>query len=309
MTMIKVEIVIAVHNRRDITLNCLSGLNAIDRTGLDVHVIVVDDASTDGTVAAIGEQFPDVQIINGDGDLWYTGATNRGIEAALERSPDYILGLNDDSEFDPQFLRHMVALAAARKKTVVGALLVRSDDRKSVFQVAPKFRIGWGGVRHWYRQTIDTVPDDPWRVELIVGNCVLFPTAAIKEVGLMLEKQLPQYGDAEYTPRMRRRGWELLIEPRAKVYCKPNYARESALSMGPRRFYRNVIRSSSSPQSLKRRFFMNLGAAPNKLSGFLAFLVFFFRFAIGRNMEGEWGQRRPEPKFTDLYADATTDRN
>lgn len=70
------------------------------RDGLDIHVIVVDDGSTDGTSEAIAEQFPEVELIRGDGSLWFTAGTNLAIRAALKHDPDYILGINDDSIFD-----------------------------------------------------------------------------------------------------------------------------------------------------------------------------------------------------------------
>lgn len=308
--MVRVEAVIAVHNRREITLRCLRDLlQNVDLNGIDLHIVVVDDGSTDGTSEAIAAEFPQVEIIKGDGELWYTGAMNRGIEAAMKHSPDYILGVNDDSEFATDFLFHLVELAESKKNAVVGALLLLDNGRETVFQVAPQFRISWGGMRHWYRQTTETIPEDPWEVEIIVGNCVLYPAKAIEQAGPMNEKQLPQYGDAEYTPRMRKLGWQLLIEPRARVFCKPNDVRESALKMSWRRFWKNVFVSSTSPQSMRRRFYMSLGPAPNKPAGVLAFLVFWIRFAAGRNMEGAWGQKQPEPTFKELYAGKTVKRH
>ena len=87
----RIEIVTPVHNRRDITLQCLKSLARIDRTGLEVHVIIVDDGSTDGTSEAIAEQFPETEIVHGDGSLWFTAGTNRGIEAAMKHDPEYVL--------------------------------------------------------------------------------------------------------------------------------------------------------------------------------------------------------------------------
>src|SRR5436190_255750 len=98
---IRVGIVAPVHNRREITLQCLKSLSRIDSAGLDVHAVIVDDGSTDGTSDGIREQFPSVELIEGDGNLWFTEGTNVGIRAALKHDPKYLLLINDDEVFDP----------------------------------------------------------------------------------------------------------------------------------------------------------------------------------------------------------------
>ena len=132
-------------------------------------------------------------------------------------------------------------------------------------------------MRHWNKQTLQTIPEKPWKVEIIVGNCILYPAQAIKEVGFMDEKRLPQYGDAEYTPRMRKKGWNLLIEPRAKVYCKPNDVPQRYKEMPLKKLFYNIFINLHGPHSLRRRWFMILGSSPNKFEGYLAFIIFFIR--------------------------------
>jgi GT2 family glycosyltransferase len=68
-----IYIIIPVHNRKQITIACLENLNACDDLQ-KYHVIVVDDGSTDGTAEAIRSQYPIVEILTGDGNLWWTGA-------------------------------------------------------------------------------------------------------------------------------------------------------------------------------------------------------------------------------------------
>src|SRR5689334_5770753 len=108
---IRIEAVTPVHNRRELTLGCLRSLMSADLTGIDLHTIIVDDGSTDGTAEAVRENFPGVEIIPGDGNLWYTAGMNAGITAALKHEPDYILAINNDCEFDPQFLQRLVETA------------------------------------------------------------------------------------------------------------------------------------------------------------------------------------------------------
>lgn len=297
----RVELVIPVHNRREITLQCLKSLSRIDADGLAVHVVLVDDGSTDGTAEAVSEAFPDVQIVSGDGTLFFTAATNRGIEAALRNDPDYVVTMNDDSVFAPGFLRSMVATADSNPRSVVGALLLLWDQPHRVFQVSPRWETFSGGYRHWNRQTVWTVPSSPWEVELIVGNCVLFPVGAIRECGVMDERRLPQFGDAEFTPRMKKMGWRLLVDPRARVFCQPNDPPESLRSQPLGRIFKNLFVNPYSGHSLRRRFNANYYGAPSKVQGATAFIVFLVRWFSGRSFEGRYGLTVDEPALSDVY--------
>lgn len=303
----RVEIVTPVHNRRQETLQCLRSLSRSVTPGLETHVIIVDDGSTDGTADAVRKEFPKAEIIEGDGSLWYTAGTNRGIVAALKHEPDYILAINNDSIFDENCIARMVACAERHKRSVVGAVLLSWAEPHRVFQVSPRWELLSGGYRHWFNQTIWTIPDRPWEVEIIVGNCVLYPAAAVREAGLMDEKWLFQYGDAEYTPRMRRLGWRLLIEPRARVFCKPNDAAAGFRRLPFSTKLKNLFRDPASPYSLKRRVYSSLGGAPNAFLGLLAVPVLYGRLLIGRNPEGTWATEQDEPPIKETFASAIVD--
>ena len=299
----RVEIITPVHNRRDITLQCLKSLARIDKNGLDVHIIIVDDGSTDGTSEAISANYPEVEIIRGDGSLWFTAGTNRGIEAALKHDPDYILTINDDAVFDEKFLQLMVETAEKNPRSVVGALLLLWDTPHKIFQVSPKWDFWAGGFRHWVQQTVWTVPKRAWEVELIVGNCVLFPVEAIKECGLMNEKRFPHFGDAEFTPRMRRCGWRLLIEPRARVFCQPNNLPPRVRQMPFRKLIKTLFIDLGNTHSLRRRFLATWYGAPNIVEGFFAFPIFFVRWVFGKNIEGNYANELKEKPLTETYSD------
>ncbi|HEX8265865.1 MAG TPA: glycosyltransferase family 2 protein [Pyrinomonadaceae bacterium] len=276
----KVEIVFPCHNRREITLQCLRSLARIDKTGLEVHIVVVDDGSTDGTSDAIRREFPEVEIFAGDGNLWFTAGTNRGIEAALKHKPDYVLCINDDEIFDSRFLRRMVDAAEANPRSVVGALLVLWDDMKTVFQVAPRWKTWQGGWRHYYRQTVHTVPDKAFEVGLIVGNCVLVPTEAIRECGLMDERNFVNFGDAEWTPRMRKRGWRLLLEPQARVFCQPNVPPKSLRNHSWRELYQTLWADRRKLQNLRVQFRSLWVGAPTKAHAVAAFTIHVGRLGL-----------------------------
>ena len=302
--LIRVEIVAPVHNRCDITLQCLKSLSKLDQTGLEIHIIIVDDGSTDGTSEAISKQFPKVQIIHGDGSLWFTGGTNRGIEAALKHNPDYVLTINDDSVFDSQFLIKMIQTSQKFPKSIIGCLLCLWDEPHKIFQVSPRWETFSGGWRHWYQQTVWTVPTKPWEVDLIVGNCILFPVEAIKTFGLMDEKRFPHYGDSEYTPRMRKNGWKLLIEPQARIFCQPNNLPPSISKMSLSKKIKTLVFDLGNAHSLRRRLYGNICGAPSSLQGIVAFFAFYVRWILGNNIESQkWLKQDVEPPLSQTFAD------
>lgn len=291
-----VEIVSPVHNRREITLQCLRSLSRVDRTSLKVHIIIVDDGSTDGTSEAIQEQFPEVEIIRGDGNLWFTGGANRGFERALTYQPDYILLINNDTVFDEKFLQYLVETAEKNPRSAIGGLLLLWDTPHKVFQVAPKFDVWYGGWRHLYKQTVWTVPQEAFEVDFLAGNCILFPSAVFAENGLMDEKRFPHYADAEFTPRIKRNGWKLLVEPRARVFNQPN-ATSSLEKMNLRQIYQALWGDLRKQQNLRTRFMMYWVGAPTKFHAVAAWTIYVARLfskKLGFNRKwetGEWDEK------------------
>jgi len=286
---VTIEIVVPVYNRKILTLQCLRSLYSADQSGLSVHIVVVDDGSTDGTSEAIRQQFPTVEIISGDGNLWYTAGTNRGIQAALARKPDYILAINDDQVFHTQALQRLILCAQQNKKSVIGALLLDWNHPEHVMATGVRWDTWYGGWRHPQSITAWDVPKDAWEVEIIVGNCVLYPTDAIEQVGLMNEKAIPLYGDAEYTPRMRRAGWKLLIEPAAYVWCQPNTSPPSLRTLSIRKLLSALLIDQKNRYNLITGFRSHWGGAPSRLSGLVSYIIRIFRLTLhGLGLGGSW---------------------
>jgi GT2 family glycosyltransferase len=298
----RVEIVAPVHNRREITLFCLRSLTRINTENLDVHIIIVDDGSTDGTGEAIKHNFPNVEVVRGDGNLFFTEGTNVGIRAALKHNPDYVLMMNDDQIFDSNFLNFMVETAEKYPRSVVGSLLLLWDTPHKLFQVSPRWETSSGGWRHWSRQTVWTVPKKPWEVGLIVGNCVLVPAKAFEECGLMDSKRYPNFGDAEFTPRLRKNGWRLLIEPRARVFCQPNNNPAKISKMTAREKFDALFINLRHIQNQRRRFYASVDSAPTRIQGVAAFFIFFVRAILKKNSESEWRDKLEEPPIAELFA-------
>ena len=300
----RVEIVAPVHNRREITLLCLRSLARLNTENLSVHIIIVDDGSTDGTGEAISREFSEVEIVPGDGNLWFTEGTNVGVRTALKYQPDYILMINDDAVFDADFLRYMVETAEKHPRSVVGSILLLWDTPHKIFQVAPKWNTWQGGWQLWQNQTVWTVPKKVWEVDIIVGNCVLVPVEAIREAGLMNSKRYPNFGDGEYTPRLKRKGWKLLIDPRARVFCQPNEVSKGITILTVREKIDALFINLRHAQNLRRRFYTFLDSAPTKLQGVIGFIIFFIRLGLQKLTGKSSNGHKREIDISALFADA-----
>jgi GT2 family glycosyltransferase len=292
----RIEIVTPVHNRKSLTLRCLRSLSHIDKTGLTLHIIVVDDGSTDGTSEEISRLFPDVEIIRGDGNLWYTGGTNRGIEAALKHDPDYILAINDDTIFHESCLLRLIRCAEAHPGSIVGALLLSWERPHETFLVGSLWDTWYGGWRHAKGLTAWTVPQEASEVDLLVGNCVLYPAEAIRQNGLMNEAALPHlYSDVEYTVRMRKAGRRLLIEPSAYVWCQPNRPAPPLRTLNRKSILPELFANSRSYRNIAQLFKARWYTAPSGFQAIVAYGIVIIRLALHAfALGGSW------PSWADL---------
>jgi GT2 family glycosyltransferase len=206
-------IVIPVFNRWKYTRACLDSLRA--QTNQDFRTVVVDDGSTDETAATLARDYPEVEVVTGNGNLFWTAGVNRGIERALALGATQVMTLNNDVLTAPDFVAQMQAAAAQHPTAVLGALEFDADTGDAIY----------GGERLDFRTNTryDLLKEIPANqrsqglhpVTYLPGRGLLIPKAVIDKIGLFDEKRLPHYlADFDYTSVARRAGFP--------VYC--NYA-------------------------------------------------------------------------------------
>jgi len=119
-----VSVVIVTCNSLPSALTCLQRLNASGSDAVS-QIIVVDNASKDGTTDAIRQTHPDVTIITNQDNLGFAYACNHGAEAA---TGEYLLFLNPDLEIDPDAISCLVAVARSTRKAGLVAGRLRYSD-------------------------------------------------------------------------------------------------------------------------------------------------------------------------------------
>jgi len=291
----RVGLVMAVHNRRDTTLRALRSVYDADTTGMTLHVVVVDDGSSDGTAEAIRRAYPDVEIVTGDGTLFFGGGSNAGLRRLLSAGIDYAVIANDDVIFNRHVFVELVKCARQFPRSVVGALLLLWDTPHRVFQVGQVWDMWYGGWRIPQRLTAFTVPQEPWVVEVLAGNCLLVPAEALRTFGLFDEARFPHlWADVEFSTRVRRGGWRLLVAPRARVFCEPNTYPPPLSAGSVRTAFNALFVNTTHALNVARRWRMLRAVAPSRTQGLLMCGIYIVRLAqrgLGIGTWPEW----PDP--------------
>ena len=130
----------------------------------------------------------------------------------------------------------------------------------------------------------------------------MFPIEAINENGLMDSKKYPNFGDAVYTPLLQKKGWRLLIDPRARVFCQPNYIPKRIVKMTLREKMDALFFNLGHIQNLRRRFYAYWESAPTRLQGVLGYGVFLTRVVLRKNTETIQGENHQEKPISEMFA-------
>lgn len=183
----------------------------------DYRLVVVDNASADGSAEEIGRLFPRAVVIANSENLGITGGHNVGIRYCLEQGFDYVLFLNNDTVVSADFLHRLVSAADARTmvapKTYLHGRPGLLDDTVGDFD--------WrrGVWRDWlYGKPEPPGFDRPQEVSMASLCCLLVPAGVFRDVGLMDERFFMYYDDFDFIARAKAGGYGLRLEPSAVIY-------------------------------------------------------------------------------------------
>jgi GT2 family glycosyltransferase len=231
-----VTAIIICHNVRDEVLGCLASLDA-HAGPLKVEIVVVDNASTDGTVEAVESAYPQCQTVRLSRNEGLP-ARNHGLRRARGR---YRMFIDSDAILCPGALPTLVGvLEADRSIGLVGPRLIYPDGRLQLSTrrypplLLPILRRPPLGRFFEHRTTIrrhlmaDERHDRRRRVEYVIGACQVFRADAQRAAGEIDRHIWFGHDDADWCFRIRSAGYEIVYVPEAKVIH--DYRRTSARS-------------------------------------------------------------------------------
>jgi GT2 family glycosyltransferase len=215
-----VHAVVVNWNGREILGPCLRSL--LDSRYPDLEVIVVDNASTDGSRELIEEAFPTVRIVANAENLGYAAGANAGLARVLDEDGDFALLMNNDTEIDPGAVAALVATARSNPRAAfVGPLIYYHDRPDVVWSAGGRVSYWSGGIEHLGIRERDRGQFEGVReVDYATACAVLVAVAPLREIGFMDTGYFMYNEDTDWCVRASRMGYAVLVEPRAKVWHK-----------------------------------------------------------------------------------------
>lgn len=215
-----VFIILVNWNGRTVTLECLESLGQIDYSAF--KVLVVDNGSSDGSVEAIRTAHPEVILLPLPENRRFAGGNNEGIRYALDSGADLILLLNNDTTVARDFLRLLVdRMRCTDRCGIVTPKIYYAHPSDLIWYAGGEISYWTGTMRHRGIREIDRGQHDTVRdIAYATGCCLLTTADIIRAVGGLDESYFMYTEDADWSVRIRKAGYRLVLEPRARVWHK-----------------------------------------------------------------------------------------
>lgn len=204
-------------NRKKFTLRVINQLLNEQTTNIEIDICVVDDASTDGTKEEITSMNkPNIEVIQTKGNYYYTGGMIYGMQHILQsdKEYDYLLILNDDVDFNKDFLSKMIENSIENDNPIlVGATKDNNGN------------LSYGGIKYKNKKSeiYDMIgPLNNICCDTFNANCVLIPYSAFKKVGTMDKHFIHSLGDFDYGLQFKKNNYKIMVANEYVGFCNRN---------------------------------------------------------------------------------------
>lgn len=216
-----IAILLTCFNRKEKTRKCLETLQ-LDKYP-ECDVFLVDDGCTDGTGQMIGEEFPKVKVLQGDGTLFWNLGMRFAFEEARKKTYDFYLWVNDDVSFEPDVIQKMVnayeqiSIEKKTKKNIVVGYTMDDEKKKVTYG-------GYRLVRSFIPIKLEMVQPSEKLEECDTcnGNCVLIPDEVVNVIGTNCSHYHHSQGDIDYGLSAKRAGCNVVLTNFAVGCCEKN---------------------------------------------------------------------------------------
>lgn len=218
-----VSIIIPIHNRLEVTKQ---GIYAIKKSlssiktnkDLRFEIVIVDDGSTDGSSGWISKNHPDIHLLSGNGNLWWSGAVNMGVQFSLDKLlAQYVIIVNPDNEPDNLYFDKLEGVLKKTPQAIIGSKIVDIHTNRE-----------WSGLKYFNPITglsRNRKSNFYKTYEWVTGMGVIVPASIINTIGLWDDKNYPQYfGDTDFCLRASKENFKVICSNELIIYNKTEYS-------------------------------------------------------------------------------------
>lgn len=202
----KIAAIFLSWNAKQLTLRTLEKMN-----NLGIDSIVVDNGSTDGSVAAISSKYQNAVLIENSTNLGFSPATNQGIAAAKELGYEYVLLLNSDVRLEVPTIPILLKALEADNNAAAASPVIYYPDHKKIWFAGSNPNLARAESPH----IMEVLESDIYTTKTLVAACLLIRTSALAKVGLLDPNYFAYFEDADLTLRLSLAGYKLLVVPQS----------------------------------------------------------------------------------------------
>ncbi len=278
----RVTAVVLNYGREEMTVTCVAALER--STGVTPQILIVDNASPDGSGERLHSRFPQHDFLQTGQNLGYAGGNALGIARAMQHGAEFVLVINDDAEVAPDALSHLVAAMEAEPRAAAVGPTIRFDDvAASICWAGGELVIaralgtseprGAAPAAHVPSPAPPTPSEAPRPCTFVSGCCLLLRTEALRETGSFHAEYFAYVEDVELSLRLTRAGWKLLYAPAAAVVHHAPWPEPEAAPWKLRLRDLNRRRMVSAHYGLGERARFALWFYPTRLMHFARYLL------------------------------------
>lgn len=216
----RVWIVIPTFNGLAVTRSCL--IDLARQTYSNMTIVLSDSGSTDGTLQTVPKEFPQIVLVQGNREWWWTKATNEGLKYVLGRaaSDDYVMTVNNDVEIPNNYITEMVNVAERYPGSIIGSAIFDAADQSRLVECGSY--IDWRTMKYHFLSLNDFDHTGFCeKLTFLCGKGVLYPVSAFTKYGLFDETALPHYGaDQDFVASCKRRGYRIRVQTHVPLYSR-----------------------------------------------------------------------------------------
>jgi len=208
----ELSVIIVSFNTRELLKKCLASIK-------NAEIIVVDNASQDGSVEMVKKEFPAVKLIVNQKNLGFAKANN---QALRQSQGDYFLLLNPDTQVKAGAIDKLLDFASSHPESgIIGPTLLNSNGsiQPSVYHFPSLWRAikeYWLGQKDAYEKYAITT-SEAVVVDAVVGAVMLIPKKVVDKIGLLNEQFFMYFEDLDYCRRVNQAGLKVYYLPKAEV--------------------------------------------------------------------------------------------